>query len=124
MQKSGYIPKENYTIAPVDFSNTGVVELKFSWSDGLSQFLQIKHGLKLQAENLTITFISHYCFFIRYINSKKNNIYGVTGTIGTDKSKYVLKTLFHVKIFIIPPFSPNKLILLNNKAEFSNKEAW
>lgn len=124
LQKSGYIPKENFTIAPVDFSNTGVVELKSSWSDGLSQFLQIKHGLKLQAENITTTFISHYSFFIRYINSKNNNIYGVTGTIGTDKSKYVLKTLFHVNIFIIPPFRPNKLILLNNKAEFSNKEAW
>jgi len=124
LERSGHIPKENYTIAPVDFSNTGVVELKSSWSDGLSQFLQIKHGLKLQAENITTTFISHYSFFIRYINSKNNNIYGVTGTIGSDKSKYVLKTLFHVNIFIIPPFRPNKLILLNDKAEFSTKEAW
>ena len=124
LEKRGYIPEEYYRIAPVDFSNTGVVELHMSWSDGLSQFLQIKHGLKLRAEDLTTTFISHYSFFQRYINSNENNIYGVTGTIGTNKTKYALKILFNVNIFVIPPFKPSKLIILNNKAQFKSKEEW
>ena len=124
LEKSGYIPEEYYRIAPVDFSNTGVVELHMTWSDGLSQFLQIKHGLKLRAEDLSTTFISHYSFFRRYINSNENNIYGVTGTIGTNKTIYALKLLFNVNVFIIPPFKPSKLIPLNNKAQFETKEEW
>ena len=124
LEKRGFTPEEYYKIGTVDFSNTGVVSLNMTWSDGLTQFLQIKHGLKLKSEDLSTTYISHYSFFKRYFNANENNIFGVTGTIGTQKSKFLLKDLFNVKIFIIPPFKPSKLILLNNKAEFKNKEEW
>ena len=122
--QNGYIPEEYYKIGTVDFSNTGVVSLNMTWSDGLTQFLQIKHGLKLKSEDLSTIFISHYSFFKRYFNANENNIFGVTGTIGTKKSKLLLQYLFNVNIYIIPPFKQSKLILLNNKANFKNKEEW
>ena len=40
----GLVPKSEYKISPVDFANTGVVSLNMNWSNGLHQFLQIKHG--------------------------------------------------------------------------------
>ena len=86
-----FVPKSQYKISPVDFANTGVVSLNMNWSNGLHQFLQIKHGLKLHSEDLTTTFLSHYSFFKRYITKKINNIYGVTGTLGTEKSRIYLK---------------------------------
>jgi hypothetical protein len=81
LKKNNLIPVEYFRICPVDFLNTGVISQSMVWSDGLSQFLQIKHGLKLQPEDLTTTFLSHYSFFKRYITDKEYNIYGVTGTL-------------------------------------------
>ena len=71
----GSILKSEYKISPVDFSNIGVVSLNMNWSNGLHQFLQIKHGLKLHSEDLKTTFLSHYSFFKRYIKQKINNIW-------------------------------------------------
>lgn len=59
--------------------NTGVSQKNTSWSDGLHQFIQIKHGLKITSESLTTNFISNVAFFKKY----GPNIYGLTGTIGS-----------------------------------------
>lgn len=41
--------KEGYRkISPVDYKNTGVINLRIQWSNGLHQFLQLKHGVKLK----------------------------------------------------------------------------
>lgn len=79
----------------------------------------------MTSENLTTIFLSHYSFFRRYITELYgNNIYGVTGTIRTEKTRELLKKLFEVNIYIIPPFCPSKLIKMNNIANFPNKEDW
>lgn len=38
---------EKHGIVPVDYSCTGVVENCMKWSDGLQQFLEMKHESKL-----------------------------------------------------------------------------
>ena len=125
MEVYGFKPEEEYLIAPVDFPNSGVVELHMNWSNGLSQFLQIKHGLKITSEHLTTIYLSHYSFFRRYITQLYgNNIYGVTGTVGTEKTRKLLKKLFEVDVYIIPPFCPSKLIKMNNIANFLSRENW
>ena len=74
-----------------------------------SQFLQIKHGLPIEPEDLTTTFLSHYKFLRLYINNGENNIYGVTGTLGIDSPKLLLSELFEVETCIIPSFRPSKM---------------
>jgi hypothetical protein len=56
----------NEEIIPVDYSNTGVLQFSTQWANGLHQFLQIKHGLRVTCENLTSNFISNYNFVLRY----------------------------------------------------------
>ena len=124
IKSMGFIPKSEYKISPIDFANTGIVSLNMNWLNGLHQFLQIKHGLKLHSEDLTTTFLSHYSFFKRYITEKINNIYGVTGILGIEKSRDLLKQLFNADICIIPPFRPSKFILLEGISEFNSKEEW
>ena len=72
------------TIKPFDFSNTGIIQENSVWT-GLHQFLQIKEGLKFTEENLNSCYMSNLSFFKKYISSNENNIYGLTGTLGSKK---------------------------------------
>lgn len=87
-------------IAPVDASNTGVVQQNMHWNNGLHQFLQIKHGAKITAESLTTNFISNVTYFKQY----GSNIYGLTGTLGSDRARKLLNNTYGVDSIIIPPF--------------------
>ncbi|CAF4121327.1 unnamed protein product [Rotaria magnacalcarata] len=87
-------------IAPVDASNTGIVQENMHWNNGLHQFLQIKHGAKISAESLTTNFISNVTYFKRY----GSNIYGLTGTLGSENAQKLLRNIYNVDSVIIPPF--------------------
>ena len=92
-----YIVQEGQ-IKPVDYYSTGIVQSATNWSDGLHQFLQIKHNLKMTSETFTTNFLSN----IGFINNYKN-IYGLTGTLGSDKAKRVLREVYNVELVHIPP---------------------
>ena len=125
LKEEGFIPREFNRICPVDFGNTGVVSESMVWSDGLTQFLEVKHGLKITPEDLTTTFLSHYIYMRKYITDQYgNNIYGVTGTLGKESSHNLLKELFEVDVYIIPPFRPSRLNTLEGKTNFKNKDQW
>jgi preprotein translocase subunit SecA len=66
-------------IKPVDFYSTGIVQNSTNWSDGLHQFLQIKHSLKMTSETFTTNFLSNMEYFRRY----GCNMFGFTGTLGS-----------------------------------------
>jgi preprotein translocase subunit SecA len=67
-------------IAPIDYENTGVIQTNLQWSNGLHQFLEIKHSLTLVPENVISIFMSYAAFFAKY----KGSIFGVTGTLGNE----------------------------------------
>ena len=99
------------TIKPVDFSNTGVIQENSVWT-GLHQFLQIKENLRLTEESLNSCYMSNFTFFKKYISSKENNIYGLTGTVGSEKTQEALKILYKVNLLFIPTFKESKLKIL------------
>ena len=78
----------NDVIQPIDFSNTGIIRQNSVWN-GLHQFLQIKHGLRLTEENLSSCFISNLIFFKLY-----KNLYGITGTLGSLKTQEAIKEIY------------------------------
>ena len=95
-----YVLKDDRFIAPVDASNTGIVQGNMIWSDGLHQFLQLKHGCKLTPESLTTNLISNVAFFKRY----GDKIFGLTGTLGSSKARELLHKHYKLDSVIIPPF--------------------
>ena len=99
------------TIKPVDFSNTGVIQENSVWT-GLHQFLQIKENLRLTEESLNSCYMSNFTFFKKYISTKENNIYGLTGTIGSEKTQEALKILYKLNLLFIPTFKESKLKIL------------
>ncbi|CAF2102630.1 unnamed protein product [Rotaria magnacalcarata] len=91
-----YVVQEGQ-IKPVDYYSTGIVQSSTNWSDGLHQFLQIKHNLKMTSETFTTNFLSNISFINNY-----TNIYGLTGTLGSEKAKKVLKEVYNVDLVNVP----------------------
>ena len=105
LENRDFIIKKN--IIPVDYSNTGVLQNNMVWDGGLQQILQIIHNTKGTFENENTNFLSNISFFRRY----NGNIYGVTGTFGGSNFQYILKKVYKIDLFKIPP---NKTSLLEN----------
>ncbi|ETO31729.1 Helicase conserved domain containing protein [Reticulomyxa filosa] len=107
-EKSNYIiHKPDYgsryqfrTITPIDYENTGALQHGLQWSDGLHQYLQIKHQLTMYPENVVSIFMSFFGFFSKY----KGNIYGVSGTLGLEHHHEFLQTMYGVDVSVIPSF--------------------
>ena len=75
--------------------NTGVTMHNMHLSDGQHQFLEIKHGLELTQENLVTVFMSN----IEYLSRYSNVFYGMSGTIGSQVEKDLLKKQYGVNLF-------------------------
>lgn len=122
--KFDYIIKKNYIlddnkIKIVDANNTGVIQQSMRWSDGLHQFLEIKHGTNITPERLTSNFISNVSFFRRY----RPKIYGLSGTLGCQGTKKLLAKTYDLDFIIVPPFKFKqhkeiKPIIVNNRDDW------
>ena len=84
-------------IFPVD-KQTGVEEYNMKWSNGLSQFLELKYRHKLSTESLKAIFISNKRFFKRYHKC----LYGLTGTLGSASSRNLLQEVYDVSTVELP----------------------
>ncbi|XP_062704579.1 uncharacterized protein LOC134286896, partial [Aedes albopictus] len=87
-------------IIPVNFNETGDLQTNMIWSDGLTQFLQLKEGLRMDPEGISTNFISNVSFFQRY----GSNIYGLTGTLGEQSTQDFLHTMYGTDMIVIPPY--------------------
>jgi preprotein translocase subunit SecA len=110
--------KGKKVIAPVDLP-TGVVQAHLVWDNGLHQFLQIKHRLELTSENMFGSFISNRGYFKRY----GKNIYGLSGTLGSNDTHTLLEQAYHTDIVVVPTFKPKQFhefagILAENEDEW------
>ena len=68
--------------------------------NGLHQFLQLKHHLRLSAESLKAVFMSNISFF-----SPKYyfNVMGVTGTLGSKEEYNLFRTLYsNIEVVKLP----------------------
>ena len=104
-----FIIRKNIVL--VDHLMTGVVQKNMTLDRGCHQILQILFNTKSTYENENTNFLSNISFFKRY----KGNIYGVTGTFGGANFQYILKTVYEVKLYKIPPY---KTSLLEDKGSF------
>ncbi len=98
-------------IVPVDFENSGVIELNKKWGGGLQQMLEMKHNISLSPITLVTNFMSNVEFFSRY--KQNGGIYGMSGTLGLDEHSNMstfLRDMYDTKVCSIPTFKTQKLI--------------
>ena len=100
-------------------TDTGKEQFNMIWSDGLHQFLQLKHGCKCTALSLKAVFSSNTQFFKAY----EGSVYGLTGTLGSLQERKVLQEMFDVDYVNIPTFRAKRFSLDEDRV-FSSKEDW
>jgi hypothetical protein len=79
--------------------DTGVEQTSTKWSNGLYQFIQLKHSGKLSDESLKAVYISNVGYFRKY-----QNLYGMTGTVGDIEERKLLSDVYGIDFFEIPRF--------------------
>lgn len=98
--------------------DTGRLNEGSRWQHGLHQFLEYKHNLPINEETLTLGALSHPAFFSYY-----EEIYGVTGTIGTDIERSEIAEIYNLTTFDVPTYKPPlrkqlDTLIFSNKEEF------
>jgi preprotein translocase subunit SecA len=82
IENQHYIINEG-RIENVDYRNTGIIQKDTTLDNGVHQFLQLKHGLKVTPENITTNYLSNVSYFRRY----EERTFGLTGTLGSKTAR-------------------------------------
>ncbi|XP_025761018.1 uncharacterized protein LOC112846020 [Oreochromis niloticus] len=110
---------EKHGIVPVDYSCTGVVENYMKWTDGLQQFIEMKHESKMS----DMTVITNYMSNVGLLQKYKNQIYGMSGTLGQKKETETLQKIYDgIKTCQIPSFKRRKLFEVEGVVVEDEKE--
>ncbi|XP_071348600.1 uncharacterized protein [Trachinotus anak] len=110
---------ENDSVCPVDFRSTGIVELNKKWGDGLQQFIEIKHQVKLSTISTVINYISNISLFEKY----HGKIYGTTATLGSETDMMFLQDLYPDLLACkMPTFNRKKLFEVKDTLKTSAEE--
>ena len=103
----------NREIAPVDWTNTGEIELSTFYGEGLHQMLEIKHRLRVKDETLVHTFLSHITYFQKYKKQDEFLFFGLTGTIGDKETQKIYgNKYFDSNLLFIPQYKKKRFIEL------------
>lgn len=110
---------EKHGVVPVDYNCTGVVENFMKWSDGLHQFLEMKHESKLS----DMTAITNYMSSVGLLQKYGDQIFGISGTLGQQTETETLQRIYNgIKTCQIPSFKRRKLFEVEGVVVKEEKE--
>lgn len=92
-------------IVIMDHRDTGERQDGCRWQAGIHEFLEVKHGIPVQSESLTVSAMSHPVFFNRYPLRLV-----ITGTAGTDDERTEMKMTYGIDTIDIPPHVPSRRV--------------
>ncbi len=96
------ITKPEKSVVIVDWNNTGRLNKKSRWQDGLHEFLEAKHELEVKQESYTSSSLCHPIYFGFY-----DKIFGLTGTLGKKIEREEIEKIYGIDTFDVPPHKQN-----------------
>ena len=106
-----YVISKDGRIVVVDYANTGVSQLNMHWSNGVHQFLELKHNLRMTPERMCDSFFSNVTLFKRY----QPYLYGVTGTLGGKDARKFIRSVYNIDAFNVPKYIDSKFEIYSSK---------
>ena len=106
----GYDEKNKSNQIKIVDPNTGRIQHGSRWSDGIHEFVEVKHEIEPKTENNIIGSISHPTYFENY-----KILFGLTGTIGEEIERKELNKIYKVKSYDVP--RNTKELLIQEKME-------
>ena len=85
----------------VDYENTGNPMPDSRWSDGVHEFVEVKHNIEVERESPTAISLSHSVFYPMY-----TQLYGLTGTLGSDSDREQIREIYGMDSFDVPTHKP------------------
>lgn len=110
---------EKKGILIVDADNTGRIMHGCRWSDGIHEFVEVKHGFQPETEILTPISLSNAVFYTHY-----QTIYGFSGTLGSRYDREEIKEIYGLESFDIPTYQPPRRIDLPTIIVATREEYW
>lgn len=98
--------QETLVPAPID-KDSGNIEGGLRLSDGIHQFLELKHFLQLTSESV----VANYKSYLGYLQKYKGSIYGLTGTLGNSHHKEFYQKVYNTTSLEIPQFIHKRITL-------------
>ena len=89
-------------IIPVDVTSTGILEKNKRYSEGVQQFLEMKHKLSVSDVTMTTNFLSNFMFYSRF-----KQIHGLSGTLGNHFDKDFLRERLGLVCVSVPSHKPS-----------------
>lgn len=93
------------SIKIVDADNTGRIMQGSRWSKGLHEFVEVKHKIKVEKENLIPISMSHAVFYNMY-----HTLYGLTGTLGSSVEREEINAIYAIDSFDVPTHHVSKRV--------------
>ncbi|MDR3624746.1 MAG: hypothetical protein P4L16_06370 [Chlamydiales bacterium] len=93
-----YVIKNNKVLI-VDATNTGRIMIGSRWSNGVHEFVELKHGLPVQQESLIPISLSHPVYYPMY-----KGVFGLTGTMGAQSEREEVSEIYNVQSFDVPTY--------------------
>lgn len=112
-----YVISKDGRIVVVDYANTGVSQLNMHWGDGVHQFLELKHNLRMTPERMCDSFFSNVTLFKRY----QPHLYGVTGTLGGEDARNFIRSVYKIYAFDVPKYIDSVFDIYPSRFDFCNK---
>lgn len=105
-------------IFPID-KQTGIEQYNMRWTDGLSQFLELKYRRPMSSESLKAIFISNKRFFQKY----ETRLFGLSGTLGSVVSRALLCKVYDIKTVELPTNKAKRYTQRKSRIG-TNEEHW
>ena len=103
-----YLLVEN-NVVPID-PHSGVLQPSSNWTNGLQQFLQIKHEVEFTPESPITNYLSNWAT----VNKYKHRVVGLTGTLCPPDSFELLSVHMSTDCIVIPELHPSRFVEFPN----------
>lgn len=96
---------KKFSVKIIDHEITGQILDGMRWDRRVHEFLEVKHGIELDQETMTPISLSHAIYYTLY-----QNIYGFSGTLGSQFEREHVQTTYGVDLFDLPRYRPSQRV--------------